>query len=311
MTMLEVGESAPNISGTDIISGGQIALSDYSGKVICLAFVEYGCPICALQLLRLQNLWIKYRDDGVRIMASLRPVSDPTQARERTWLAGLTAGGITFPVLRDPELENVIKYHGYGERYYPMLFIIDCKKVIFYSHPRPTEEELMDKHRGGHAEEEPITEGHILDAIWSCSLKIGSEGFVVKVLQCILNSAGASPALTIDGLFGPETKTAVMAFQESHALVKDGIVRPITWAALLNPLLLKNGSSGSAVKALQIILNTEVASPGLTIDGMALTIDGIFGPKTKTKVIAFQQSRGLVQDGIVGPKTWKALIRSH
>ena len=304
MTMLEVGESAPNISGTDIISGGQIALSDYSGKIICLAFVKYGCPICAQQLLRLQNLWIKYRDDGVRIMASLRPVSDSTQATERTWLAGLTAGGITFPVLRDPQHEQLIKYHGYGESHFPMLFIIDRKHVIFYSHPRPAEEELMDENNGNHAEEEPITEGHILDAIWSSSLKIGSEGFVVKVLQCVLNSAGASPALTIDGIFGPKTNTAVMAFQESHALVKDGIVRPITWAALLNPLLLKNGSSGSAVKALQIILNTEGASP-------ALTIDGIFGPKTKTAVIAIQQSHGLVQDGIVGPKTWNALIRSY
>lgn len=306
MTMLEVGESAPNISGTDIISRGQIALSDYSGKVICLAFVQYDCGICELQLPRLQNLWIKYRNDGVQIMASLHPDPDSTLAMERTWLAGLTAGGITFPVLREPQYENAIKYHGSGKIHNPLLFIIDDKQVIFYSHPGPAEEDSYDdeENDNNHAEDEPITEGHILDAIWSSSLKIGSEGFVVKVLQCILNSAGASPALTIDGIFGPKTKTAAMAFQESHALVKDGIVGPKTWAALLNPLLLKNGSSGSAVKALQIILNTEGASP-------ALTIDGIFGPKTKTAVIAIQQSHGLVQDGIVGPKTWKALIRSY
>lgn len=306
MTMLDVGKSAPNISGTDIISGGQIALSDYNDKVICLAFVQYKCGRSEMQLPRLQNLWIKYRDNGVQILASLHPNSDSTQAMEKTWLAGLTAEGITFPVLREPLYENAKKYHGSGIIHYPLLFIIDCKQAIFYSHPRPAEEESMDieGNPDNHAEEESITEGHILDAIWGCSLKIGSEGFVVKFLQYILNSAGANPALTIDGKFGPKTKVAVMAFQEIHALVKDGIVGPKTWAAFLNPLLLKNGSSGSAVKALQFIVNIEGASP-------ELTIDGLFGPKTKAAVIAIQKSHGLVQDGIVGPKTWKTLIRSY
>jgi murein DD-endopeptidase MepM/ murein hydrolase activator NlpD len=35
--------------------------------------------------------------------------------------------------------------------------------------------------------------------------------------------------------------------------------------------------------------------------------DGIFGPKTKAAVIAFQKKHGLTADGIVGPKTWKAI----
>jgi len=35
--------------------------------------------------------------------------------------------------------------------------------------------------------------------------------------------------------------------------------------------------------------------------------DGVFGPMTHRAVLAFQGSRGLVQDGIVGPKTWAAL----
>jgi len=134
------------------------------------------------------------------------------------------------------------------------------------------------------------------------TLKTGSKGSAVKVLQCILNSSGASPALTIDGIFGLKTKTAVMAFQKSHGLVQDGIVGPKTWAALLNIQRLKMGSRGSAVKALQCILNSAGTSP-------ALTIDGIFGLKTKTAVIAIQKSHGLVQDGIVGPKTWEALMK--
>ena len=35
--------------------------------------------------------------------------------------------------------------------------------------------------------------------------------------------------------------------------------------------------------------------------------DGVFGPKTKAAVIAFQKKHGLTADGIVGPKTWAKL----
>jgi len=38
--------------------------------------------------------------------------------------------------------------------------------------------------------------------------------------------------ITADGIFGPQTKSAVMAFQQSNGLVVDGIVGPLTRAAL-------------------------------------------------------------------------------
>ena len=58
--------------------------------------------------------------------------------------------------------------------------------------------------------------------------------------------------------------------------------------------LLKNGSRGNDVKKLQKALG-------------GLTVDGIFGAKTKAKVIAYQKSKKLYQDGIVGQKTANAL----
>jgi peptidoglycan hydrolase-like protein with peptidoglycan-binding domain len=39
-----------------------------------------------------------------------------------------------------------------------------------------------------------------------------------------------------------------------------------------------------------------------------VTVDGIFGPKTKSAVRAFQHAIGIVSDGIVGPLTWQALV---
>lgn len=63
---------------------------------------------------------------------------------------------------------------------------------------------------------------------------------------------------------------------------------------------LASGSSGSAVKALQILLNGLGYGCG--------TADGIFGSKTLAAVKKFQSAKSLTADGIVGANTWAALI---
>jgi methionine-rich copper-binding protein CopC len=63
----------------------------------------------------------------------------------------------------------------------------------------------------------------------------------------------------------------------------------------LGLITLKLNSRGEAVKALQKLLNLKL--------NLNLIADGIFGPKTKAAVIAFQKLNGLVPDGLVGPLT--------
>lgn len=63
--------------------------------------------------------------------------------------------------------------------------------------------------------------------------------------------------------------------------------------------VLKNGSSGSQVKALQYLLIYR---------GRSVTVDGAFGPATESAVKSFQSANGLVADGIVGSATWPKLI---
>lgn len=46
----------------------------------------------------------------------------------------------------------------------------------------------------------------------------------------------------------------------------------------------------------------------LTAKGFACTIDGSYGPTTKTRVMAFQRAKGLAVDGICGPDTRSALM---
>ena len=51
-------------------------------------------------------------------------------------------------------------------------------------------------------------------------------------LQYRLNKAGASPALTIDGLAGDATRIALRSFQATHGLAIDAVAGPATWSAL-------------------------------------------------------------------------------
>lgn len=63
-------------------------------------------------------------------------------------------------------------------------------------------------------------------------IKFGDKGESVKWVQYQLNKHGAS--LKIDGIFGKQTKLAVLLFQKDHGLVQDAIVGPKTIAALQN-----------------------------------------------------------------------------
>jgi N-acetylmuramoyl-L-alanine amidase len=63
-------------------------------------------------------------------------------------------------------------------------------------------------------------------------LKHGSKGAAVKELQHLLNLAGATPKLAVDGDFGHATGNSVQAFQVTANLVVDGLAGPQTIAAL-------------------------------------------------------------------------------
>lgn len=66
-----------------------------------------------------------------------------------------------------------------------------------------------------------------------------------------------------------------------------------------SPSSLKQGACGPEVEHLQRQLAAAGFEPGEQL--------GVFCPKTKAAVMAFQRARGLEVDGIAGPRTWEAL----
>jgi peptidoglycan hydrolase-like protein with peptidoglycan-binding domain len=111
------------------------------------------------------------------------------------------------------------------------------------------------------------------------TVSLGATGKAVRRLQRALRRT-PNPSLTVDGTFGSQLEAAVKVFQEGAGLTADGIVGPLTWAALPDgrPMpLLREGSSGDVVRELQRVLTNGASEWGASPQG----IDGQFGPHTK------------------------------
>ena len=129
---------------------------------------------------------------------------------------------------------------------------------------------------------------------------------LVRLLQRDLGARGY-PTGPIDGLYGPRTREAVVAFQAARGLQVDGVVGPRTWAALSEPALILGPGAGdqpgggSVVRSLQRRLAAAGDSPG--------PIDGRYGVLTEGAVRRFQRAHGLPVTGIVGPRTLALLAK--
>jgi len=159
----------------------------------------------------------------------------------------------------------------------------------------------------------------------------GTRGADVRRLQEVLTELAYQPG-PIDGISGGRTIAAVTAFQNDAGLTADGLAGRATRASLKIRYedgtaasetaatttdtgadssstattitvsasgILREGSRGADVQRVQELLTGVGYAPG--------PVDGIFGPKTKVSVLAFQDDHGLRVDGLVGSNTRAAL----
>ncbi|MBI5868179.1 MAG: peptidoglycan-binding protein [candidate division Zixibacteria bacterium] len=89
-------------------------------------------------------------------------------------------------------------------------------------------------------------------------------------------------AVRLDGLFGRNTEDAVMRFQRAHGLVDDGVVGPVTWAALL-------GDAAGAT-------NCERTPPAVSIPGPVAiarsALQAELAEAAQYRVLAVEAGRG-------------------
>lgn len=63
------------------------------------------------------------------------------------------------------------------------------------------------------------------------TVRLGDRGPSVRKAQEMLNAANKA-GLKVDGIFGPKTEDAVVAFQKKRRIYTDGVVGPVTWGEL-------------------------------------------------------------------------------
>ncbi|MBQ8393167.1 MAG: peptidoglycan-binding protein [Clostridia bacterium] len=181
------------------------------------------------------------------------------------------------------------------------------------------------------------SEGINLDEIsnlFLTNLTEGDTGSEVFELQYLLSFVGnfneEIPIIAPDGIYGPNTTSAVRSFQRSYGLDPTGSVTYPTWDALYRAYLgildtlpegffdsttlpypgtvLRAGSSGEYVEALQTYLNyigntfTEIPK---------ITVDGVYGPSTENAVRIYQGIKGLPQSGIVSSQLWDTITSEY
>jgi hypothetical protein len=135
-----------------------------------------------------------------------------------------------------------------------------------------------------------------------------AEPVDTAALQVALRLQGTY-AGAIDGIFGPETGSAVRRFQRRRGLVVDGVPGRHTLAALgsfarhrLGSRPIRSGMAGWDVAALQYLLGRCELSVG--------GIDGMFGARTRAAVDRYQERAELAVDGVAGTATIARLRRS-
>ena len=169
-------------------------------------------------------------------------------------------------------------------------------------------------------------------------LQLGDVFEEVRIIQYELNRISDNyPSISkipdVNGVFGPQTESAVRDFQSVFNLTVDGIVGKATWYSIksiynavkrLSEISsegvtpeeaeaafaseLSEGDTGVYVATLQIYLATlaffDDSYP-------SVNVDGIFGAQTRSAVEYVQRTNGLPVTGVVDRPTWAVLQRLY
>lgn len=112
----------------------------------------------------------------------------------------------------------------------------------------------------------PTSIGAILNAIPTQSLAAVTSPMTLQEVQHSLNVLGANPALSEDGINGPQTVSAIAQFQTQHGLAVDGVAGTATQAAIQMALAAQQGvQTGTSSNPAPVDLSSLTLPPGVTI----------------------------------------------
>jgi peroxiredoxin len=127
---VEIGEPAPDFLAFDM-SGQEVSLEDYRGKVVLLNLWATWCTPCKEEMPSIQRLYGEVNDEDFLVLAVSIDRAPADDDRTNPLGGKLTAFadslGLTFPVLHDPSAEISTTYRTTGV---PESFVLDREGVI-------------------------------------------------------------------------------------------------------------------------------------------------------------------------------------
>lgn len=117
----EIGKAAPEISGTNIQNGKEVALSDFEGKATLVTFWAHWCPFCQKELPVIQQVYEQDKDKYNFLTVSLNEGQQPAKPEFASAQAFIKTNGMTMPTIRD-ESDTIGK--AWNITSYPTLYVI-------------------------------------------------------------------------------------------------------------------------------------------------------------------------------------------
>ncbi|MEK7538959.1 MAG: redoxin domain-containing protein [Patescibacteria group bacterium] len=125
---------APDISSPDGFintEGKSISLTELKGKkVVLLDIWTYSCINCQRTIPRLNELYEKYKDQGLEIVGLHTPEFSFEKVQKNVEDA-VKRFDIKYPVVLDNDFST---WNAYGNRYWPRKYLIDIDGYIVYDH---------------------------------------------------------------------------------------------------------------------------------------------------------------------------------
>ena len=116
-----VGKTLPDFSLEMLGSDERLTAADLEGKAVVINFWASWCAPCIEEVPDLQNAHTKYADDDVVVLGV------NVQDSEKDALAFAERYGVTYPIVRDP---NLTLYKELGVRGLPETFFVDKEGVF-------------------------------------------------------------------------------------------------------------------------------------------------------------------------------------
>ena len=149
------------------------------------------------------------------------------------------------------------------------------------------------------------------------------------MLRLIAQTDNTIPLVNPDGIFGPETERAVLAFQSNVGLPPTGTVDFATWTAITNAyrLTLSLTQKGLALfpfptggytvrrnEKSDLVCLIQIMLSGIDVvyDIFSnIVVSGVYDKATEDAIRAFQKINRLPPTGAVNADTWNRLASDH